>query len=222
MDGRPLKQEHLLVPPSPDLQKSGQGSFWSLLGISYTLANRFEEAEECIAKTLELTQAVEPVFYARYGAIILSLIRGQDSRDVLPALGDLVMDTQYHEVLDALVVAYRAYPPLLTLAAEAPDVTPIVSLAVAQARDEVLAERVGLRVPQILSRRNPLDLLTPREREVLARLGQGLTNAEIAQALFVSQSTAKVHLHHIFEKLNVSTRMQAVLKAQEILGDDLD
>ncbi|MGH8544733.1 MAG: LuxR C-terminal-related transcriptional regulator, partial [Gammaproteobacteria bacterium] len=222
MDGRPLKEEHLLVPPSPDLQKSGQGSFWSLLGISYMLSNRFQEAEECIAKTLELTQAVEPVFYARYGAIILSLIQGHDSRGVLPALRDLIMDTQYHEVLDALVVAYRAYPPLLTLAAEAPDVTPIVSLAVAQARDEVLAERAGLRIPQILSRQNPLDLLTPREREVLALLGQGLMNAEIAKALFISQSTAKVHLHHIFEKLNVSTRMQAVLKAQELLGDDRD
>jgi ATP/maltotriose-dependent transcriptional regulator MalT len=78
---------------------------------------------------------------------------------------------------------------------------------------------VGLRIPQILSRQNPLDLLTRREREVLALLGQGLMNAEIAKALFISQSTAKVHLHHIFQKLNVSTRMQAVLKAQELLGE---
>lgn len=52
--------------------------------------------------------------------------------------------------------------------------------------------------------------LTPRELQVLGLLGTGQTNAEIADTLFVSEATVKTHLVHIFEKLDASTRGQAV------------
>ena len=55
--------------------------------------------------------------------------------------------------------------------------------------------------------------LTRREQEVLALLAQGLTNREIAQALVISEVTAKVHVRHILKKLGVRTRTQAALKA---------
>lgn len=55
--------------------------------------------------------------------------------------------------------------------------------------------------------------LTEREMEVLRLVGQGASNREIAQALFISEKTAKNHLTHIFEKLGVTDRTQAALYA---------
>jgi len=53
------------------------------------------------------------------------------------------------------------------------------------------------------------DLLSPREREVLALVAEGLTNAQIAKRLVVSQETVKFHLRNIYQKLGVSTRTEA-------------
>jgi two-component system NarL family response regulator len=57
-----------------------------------------------------------------------------------------------------------------------------------------------------------LDLLTPREREVLEAMGQGLSNQQIAAALGISLGTVRVHGHAIMQKLGVANRTQAVLK----------
>jgi len=53
------------------------------------------------------------------------------------------------------------------------------------------------------------DLLSPREREVLALVAEGLTNSQIAERLFISRETVKFHLRNIFQKLGVSTRTEA-------------
>src|SRR5579875_187428 len=56
--------------------------------------------------------------------------------------------------------------------------------------------------------------LTEREREVLRAIAQGHTNAEIAEALVVSEATVKTHVNHIFAKLGARDRAQAILLAQ--------
>jgi two-component system, NarL family, response regulator YdfI len=53
-------------------------------------------------------------------------------------------------------------------------------------------------------------ILTPREIEVLVQLGAGLANKAIAQTLYISDHTVKFHIASIFQKLNVSTRTEAV------------
>jgi len=60
-----------------------------------------------------------------------------------------------------------------------------------------------------------IDQLTDREIEVLTLVGRGLSNAEIAEALFLSQTTIKTHLAHIFAKLALRDRVQAVVLAYE-------
>jgi DNA-binding CsgD family transcriptional regulator len=57
------------------------------------------------------------------------------------------------------------------------------------------------------------DSLTPRERDVLAMISQGLSNKRIARALELSPETVKSHVKHIFLKLEVSTRTEAVFRA---------
>ena len=57
------------------------------------------------------------------------------------------------------------------------------------------------------------DLLTPREREVLALIGQGLSNAEIATRLTLGEGTVKTHIGHIFTKLDLRDRAAAVVFA---------
>jgi DNA-binding NarL/FixJ family response regulator len=60
-----------------------------------------------------------------------------------------------------------------------------------------------------------LAALTDREREVLALVGRGLSNAEIAERLYVSPATAKTHVSHIMTKLYARDRAQLVVTAYE-------
>ncbi len=62
----------------------------------------------------------------------------------------------------------------------------------------------------------PVVQLSPREREVLQLLSQGLTNREIARSLIVSISTIKIHVEHILAKLDASDRTQAAVRAIEL------
>jgi DNA-binding NarL/FixJ family response regulator len=61
----------------------------------------------------------------------------------------------------------------------------------------------------------PFPELTEREREILARLAEGLSNADIAKRLVISQKTVRNHISNIFNKLQVSDRLQAALCARK-------
>ena len=58
-----------------------------------------------------------------------------------------------------------------------------------------------------------LDGLTPMERKVLTLIGQGHSNSEIAASLFIADTTVRTHVRHIFEKLGLRDRVQAVVFA---------
>jgi DNA-binding NarL/FixJ family response regulator len=55
--------------------------------------------------------------------------------------------------------------------------------------------------------------LTTKEQEVLARLAEGRSNSQIAEALFVTPATVKTHLSHIYAKLGVANRQEALARA---------
>ena len=57
--------------------------------------------------------------------------------------------------------------------------------------------------------------LSPRERDILGQLARGMTNRDIAKALFLSEATVKTHLGRIYAKLGVDTRAGAVAVAKE-------
>jgi transcriptional regulator EpsA len=90
---------------------------------------------------------------------------------------------------------------------------------------ELLIPHVHLALTRILkapsAREEPvvsIDMLTPRQRDVLKWLAEGKTNAEIATILNRSENTVKHHVSEVFRKLDVQNRAQAVAKA---LGADL-
>ena len=65
-------------------------------------------------------------------------------------------------------------------------------------------------MPAFLSGKEGTDMLTPREREILQLLADGMSNADVAAKLFISQETVKSHVRHILTKLEADTRTHAV------------
>jgi DNA-binding NarL/FixJ family response regulator len=114
------------------------------------------------------------------------------------ASGFLLKDAPTHEV----VAAVRA-----VAAGDA-----VLSAAVTRQ----LLDQVARRLPAPVSKRPAeLDLLTEREHEVLRMLANGLSNAEIAAALVVSEATVKSHVSRLLGKLGLRDRVQAVIYAYE-------
>jgi DNA-binding NarL/FixJ family response regulator len=65
-------------------------------------------------------------------------------------------------------------------------------------------------MPNLVQGRDGGDSLTQREREILQLLADGMSNADVAARLFISQETVKSHVSHILVKLEADTRTQAV------------
>jgi DNA-binding NarL/FixJ family response regulator len=65
-------------------------------------------------------------------------------------------------------------------------------------------------MPDVLAANRRDDMLTVREREILQLLADGMSNADVAGKLFISQETVKSHVRHILTKLEADTRTQAV------------
>jgi DNA-binding NarL/FixJ family response regulator len=97
------------------------------------------------------------------------------------------------------------------------------AVRVAAAGDALLAPAITRRLIEEFVRRPPpgsgppveLSELTDRELEVLKLIARGLSNAEIASTLFVSEATVKTHVTHVLAKLKLRDRVQAVVLAYE-------
>ena len=93
----------------------------------------------------------------------------------------------------------------------------------AAAGEPVLAPAVLARVMDHFSTRPPAASIPPpgfadlseREREILALIGAGRSNAEIADELVISMATVKTHVRHVFAKLDLRDRAQAVVAARD-------
>jgi DNA-binding NarL/FixJ family response regulator len=122
-------------------------------------------------------------------------------------------------IIDALRAGASGF-----LLKDAPTAEVVAAVRAVAAGDAVLSatvtrrllDQVGRRLPAAVSRA-PADLasLTDREAEVLRLLAAGLSNAEIAAALFVSEATVKTHVSHLLGKLGLRDRVQAVIYAYE-------
>ena len=89
------------------------------------------------------------------------------------------------------------------------------AIRAARRGEATLHPSVAARLMQELSgaRHSPLDELTDREREVLACIARGMSNAEIADHLIIGERTVKTHVSNILSKLHLQDRTQAALLA---------
>jgi DNA-binding NarL/FixJ family response regulator len=124
------------------------------------------------------------------------------------------LDTYVHEALRAGASGFLLKDTL-------PDEL-LAALRIVAAGDALLAPSITRRLIEDFVRRpiaplaDPrLDQLTGREREVLVSVAKGLSNAELAEALFMSPATAKTHVSHLLTKFAARDRAQLVVVAYE-------
>jgi DNA-binding NarL/FixJ family response regulator len=133
---------------------------------------------------------------------VLILTVSENEPDVWSALrmgaaGYLLKDMPPSELIEAVLDAGRGEPRIAQRMA-----------------GRMLREFAG----GVRSAGDPLLELSPREREVLALLAEGLRNREIAERLFVSETTVKTHVRHVLEKLRLRNRAEAAAFAARHLG----
>jgi LuxR family transcriptional regulator, maltose regulon positive regulatory protein len=112
---------------------------------------------------------------------------------------------------DSFVCSYRAEPRILLSVLSNLDLRLEVSQLLSRVPDEALGRKFGLSSTRV--RPTKTQVLTPREVEVLDELERGSSNRQIARRLFISESTVKVHLRHIYEKFGVRTRTELLARA---------
>ncbi|MEH2242801.1 response regulator transcription factor [Nostoc sp.] len=114
------------------------------------------------------------------------------------AKGYLLKDMPVEELVQAIRLAYQGYAQL------APGLL-----------DKLMKNPLGIAKPTALSK---LEILTPREQEVLQLIANGGTNREIAEQLFITEGTVKTHVTHLLSRLDCKNRAQLAIVANSIFG----
>jgi len=139
------------------------------------------------------------------------LITARQPKTRVLVLTTFDLDEEVHRALQAGASAF--------LLKDTPYDQLVHAIRVVDSGDSVLAPTVTRRllqtyaVPASAADRARLETLTDREREILALLAQGLSNAEIGQAIFLGEATVKTHLTRVLTKLGCRDRVQAVVFA---------
>ena len=128
-------------------------------------------------------------------------IRAEDPEARIVVLSNYEGSEDVHRAISAGAMAY------LTKDAGADDLTDAI-LTVSKGRQYLPAAIRGM-----LRERIAADELTAREREVLELLAGGLSNRDIGDRLGIAEKTVRIHMTHIFDKLGVEDRTQAVITA---------
>ncbi|HLX31998.1 MAG TPA: LuxR C-terminal-related transcriptional regulator [Gaiellaceae bacterium] len=191
----------LLVGQAQRAGASLRAEHHALNALVHTALHHPTEAQRHLDEALRLSHGAEMRALCAASSLVVSTQRGDRSS----AVG------AYEEILElgirnALVLAWRVWPEAASLLLDDPAQRARLTPLLIAANDEAIARRGGLRIPM---EARPRGALSPREHEVHELIAQGLTNEEIAKLLFISLSTTKVHVKHIFEKLGVHSRIEA-------------
>jgi DNA-binding CsgD family transcriptional regulator len=207
-EGR-LSEACALEPPDLSESLPGmRGEVWTSRGLALACIGRVDEALELAQMSETSTRAIEP----RMLVHCIRAVSASKTRDIrlMSLLRNLVSVGFESGAVDFVVTAYRASPDLLLPLFRDPETAERVGYIIARASDHDLAESMGV---DTLEAVDPASTLSAREREVYELVCQGLTNAEIADELFISLGTVKAHVHHVFDKIGIRSRTALVLNA---------
>ena len=203
----------VLMQPDPPPGPPGlRGEFVGYRGLIWAAQGRAANAKLAFTEAEAHSRYVDAISINKMGRAILAVATGADKSTAVHAVNEVVMMGQ----LDVVMTACRAFPGLVRACATDANLAQVLSDILFASRDVSLGRSGGLAMPREL---RPREGLSPREREVFELLAQGRTNREIAMTLFISESTTKVHVRHIFEKLGVHSRVEAAASTPDALID---
>jgi LuxR family maltose regulon positive regulatory protein len=180
------------------------GEYLGTRALVLACLSRSSEAAEAAAEAVATSRAAEVRILAAASRAVVAA----DGADAV-TVSSLINEAAALGVWDPVVCALRASQALANAVASDEALRPTLEDIYQRSHDYALARRAGFRTR---ATRPPDEVLSPREREVLGLIARGLRNHEISGALFIADSTTKVHVRHILEKLGVRTRAEAVAR----------
>lgn len=193
-----------VAPPPPDrLIPSWRGEYFATQALAFACANRTDDAQTAAARALRASHAPEIRLLAD-GAVAIAT--GSEEAGMR-----LVRNATQTQIWDPVICVLRSGPTLADLLAKNSETRPILERLYRRIDDQTMARRAGFRTR---ATRRPEDLLSPREFEVLGLIARGYRNREISKALYIADSTTKVHVRHVLEKLGVRSRTEAAARLE--------
>lgn len=210
--GRADEAPSASVPPVESMSPSLAGTCKGARALAAACTGDFEVAQR-------LAEGVEGTTKDAEARALTKLVRlvnavAIDSGEKRQVCAEVLEHVRRYGTWYVFTWAYRGCPDILSVVATFPEFAATVGETMLAARDQRLAARYGIPIPAG-AERDQEEVLSKREREVLALLADGFSNREIAKELFISEVTVKVHLRHIYKKLGVRNRTEAALKATQ-------
>ncbi len=198
----------LSVGPEEQSSRAARSDFAGWAALLSAIAGNSEDSARVADSSSESARSMEATSLFRLAQAVVAIRCGDV--DQADSCIDAAIET---EASDPVVIAVRAEPTIARRMAYRAETRTWLKRLLARSADTCLADSLGLRIPRPAKQKQKL---TPRETEVHELLAQGLKNEEIAKLLYISLSTTKVHVKHIYDKLGVRSRLEA---ARALRGD---